>query len=331
MTHALTPRVALLLMVPPLMWAGNALVGRVLAGQVPPLQLNAMRWSVALLVLLALGWRALATPARRAEISSRWRQLALLGGLGVGAYNALQYVALTTSTPINVTLIAASTPLWMMLIGMLFYREHPRPLQWLGAALSALGVLTVLLRGEPGRIVDLRLVPGDLWMLLAALSWALYSWQLARPPASLAGAARPRWDWAEALLVQVLFGLVWAGGAAALEAAFHAQGLSAGSGVGAAATAAGAAVASGTAAAGLPGWALAAAVVFLALGPSVLAYRCWGLGVAAVGPALAGFFANLTPLFTALLSAALLREPPQPFHALAFALIVGGIFASSRR
>jgi drug/metabolite transporter (DMT)-like permease len=76
---------------------------------------------------------------------------------------------------------------------------------------------------------------------------------------------------------------------------------------------------------------LAGAVVFLAIGPSVLAYRCWGLGVAAVGPALAGFFANLTPLFTALLSALLLGQPPQPYHAAAFALIVGGIVASSRR
>jgi drug/metabolite transporter (DMT)-like permease len=324
-TRALTARVALLLMVPPLMWAGNALAGRMLAGQVPPLALNALRWGAALLVLLVLGWRVLATPARRAEIASRWRALALLGGLGVGAYNALQYVALTTSTPINVTLIAASTPLWMMLIGILFYREHPRPLQWLGALLSGLGVLTVLLRGDPARVADLKLVAGDLWMLLAALSWAFYSWQLARPAPSLRGDARPRWDWAEFLLVQVLFGLLWAGAAAGLEAAF--AGAAAGTGE---AVAAHAAVAPG-AAAPLPAWGLALAVLFLALGPSVLAYRCWGLGVAAVGPAVAGFFANLTPLFTALLSTALLGEPPQAYHAAAFVLIVGGIIASSRR
>jgi drug/metabolite transporter (DMT)-like permease len=307
----LTPRVALLLMVPPLMWAGNALVGRMMAGQVPPLALNAMRWSAALALLLPLGWRVLATPARRREIAMRWRELALLGGLGVGAYNALQYVALTTSTPVNVTLIASSVPLWMMLIGVAVYREHPRPLQWLGAALSALGVLVVLLRGEPSQLASLRLVPGDLWMLLAALSWALYSWQLARPPASLAGAARPHWDWAEFLLIQVIFGLAWAGGAAGLEAAFASP----------------ATVATDA----LPGYALALVVAFLAIGPSVLAYRCWGLGVAAVGPAVAGFFANLTPLLAALMSAALLGDPPQPYHGVAFALIVAGIVASSRR
>jgi drug/metabolite transporter (DMT)-like permease len=260
-------------------------------------------------VLLPLGWRALGSAARRAEIRARWPQLALLGGLGVGAYNALQYLALTTSTPINVTLIASSTPLWMMLVGIVFYREHPRPAQWAGAALSALGVLTVLVRGEPSQLAALRLVAGDLWMLLAALSWSLYSWQLARPPAALRDGRRPAWSWSEFLLVQVLFGLLWAGSAAGLEAA--------------------------TMSAPPPTpWAsgsFLAALVFLALGPSVAAYRCWGLGVAAVGPAVAGFFANLTPLFAALLSTLWLGEPPHPYHAVAFGCIVGGIWLSSRR
>lgn len=302
----LDTRTVVLLTLPPLMWAANALVGRSLATSVPPLALNALRWGSALLVLLPLGWRAVGSPARRAEIRARWRPLALLGLLGVGAYNALQYLALQTSTPINVTLIASSSPVWMLLVGAVFYREHPRPAQYLGALLSLAGVVLVLVRGDLGQVGAIRLVPGDLWMLLAALSWAFYSWQLARPPAALRGAARPAWDWAEFLLVQTLFGLVWAGSAAAGEAALDTRSIH---------------------------WtpALAGALVFLALGPSVVAYRCWGLGVAAAGPALAGFFSNLTPLFAALLSAALLGEPPHLYHAAAFTLIVAGIAASTWR
>lgn len=307
MNTPLTPRIAALLTLPPLLWAGNAMVGRLLAGSVPPLLLNALRWWAALLLLLPLGWRAIATARARGDIVQRWRPLALLGLLGVGAYNALQYLALQTSTPINVTLIASSTPVWMLLVGALFYGEHPRPAQIGGALLSLAGVLLVLLRGDPAQLASLRLVAGDLWMLLAALSWAFYSWQLARPAAALAGAARPDWNWAEFLLVQALFGLVWGSAAALGEATWttHAA------------------------------WSwtptLLAALVFLAIGPSVLAYRCWGLGVAAVGPALAGFFSNLTPLFAALMSAALLRQPPQPYHGAAFALIVAGIWLSNRR
>jgi drug/metabolite transporter (DMT)-like permease len=62
-----------------------------------------------------------------------------------------------------------------------------------------------------------------------------------------------------------------------------------------------------------------------------VAYRFWGLGVQRVGPNIAGFFSNLTPLFAALFSAAFLGEAPHLYHALAFVLIVGGIVVSSRR
>jgi drug/metabolite transporter (DMT)-like permease len=303
---SLTPRVAGLLLVPPAMWACNALIGRLLADSMPPLLLNALRWWVALLVLLPLGWGALSTPERRAQVRQRWRPLAWLGLLGVGAYNALQYQALQTSTPINVTLIASSTPLWMLLIGTLFHGERIRLQQAVGALLSIAGVLTVLVRGNVASLSAIRLVPGDLWMLLAALSWAIYSWMLARPAPQLAGTQRPTWTWAEFLLVQALFGLVWASAAAGGEWVFSER-------------------------VPQPSVTVFVALAFVALGPSILAYRCWGLGVAAVGPAVAGFFGNLTPLFAALLSALWLGQPPQAYHALAFAFIVAGIAVSNRR
>jgi drug/metabolite transporter (DMT)-like permease len=312
----LTPRLIAMLTLPPLMWAGNAVVGRLTVPHVPPLLLNAARWGVVLLVLLVLGRRAIATAGRRREILARWRPLALMGLLGVGAYNALQYLALTTSTPINVTLIAASMPLWMLLVGAMFYAERPRAPQMVGAALSLLGVATVLSRGQLSALADVQFVRGDVYMLAAAASWAGYSWMLARPPASMRGEERPKivdadgqrrvWTWDEALLVQALFGVVWAGGAAGLEAVFSAR---------------------------QPEWspAVGAAVLYIVVGPSLIAYALWGRAVAAVGPTTAGIFANLTPLFAALLSTALLGEVPHGYHAAAFTLIVAGILVSARR
>lgn len=301
----LTPRIAALLTLPPFMWACNALLGRVLAPLVSPMLLNALRWVLALALLLPLGFGAVATRERRAQIRARWRPLALLGLLGVGAYNSLQYLALQTSTPINVTLIASSTPVWMLLIGAVFFAERVRPGQALGALLSMAGVLIVLVRGEIGSLAGLRPVPGDLWMLLAAISWAVYSWLLARPSPSLAGANRPTWNWAEFLLAQTLFGVVFASLAAGAEHALGAPWPQFSAGV-------------------------LLALVFIAVGPAVLAYRAWGLGVQAAGPSVAGFFSNLTPLFAALLSALWLGQAPQPHHGLAFVLIVAGIVASSR-
>ncbi len=109
---------------PPLLWAGNAIVGRLLVGSVPPVTLNFLRWALAAMLLLPLAWQSLRRPR---EIFARWRYLAALGVLGVGTYNALQYLALVTSTPINVTLIAASTPVWMLAVGALAFGEHPSP------------------------------------------------------------------------------------------------------------------------------------------------------------------------------------------------------------
>ena len=302
----LSLRVSALLVVPPVLWACNALIGHLLAEAMPPLLLNALRWWTALLVLLPLAWGAVSSAERRGQIRQRWRPLALLGLLGVGAYNALQYQALQTSTPINVTLIASSTPLWMMLLGALFHGERVRPAQALGALLSMAGVVIVLVRGQVAGLSQIHFVAGDLWMLLAALSWAVYSWQLARPSPLLAGERRPAWDWAEFLLVQTLFGLVWASAAAGAEWAWQQR---------------------------VPQFSIgvAVALVFAAVGPSILAYRCWGLGVAAAGPTVAGFFGNLTPLFAALLSALWLGQPPQLYHALAFAFIIAGIAVSNLR
>jgi drug/metabolite transporter (DMT)-like permease len=304
--RAITPRVAALLLLPPLLWAGNAVVGRLLVGSVPPLMLNFLRWSLALVLLLPLAWPAVATREARQRILRRWRPLLALGLFGVGAYNALQYLALTTSTPLNVTLIASSTPVWMLAMGALFFRERPTQRALAGAALSLLGVAIVLARGDAAQLAQVRFVPGDLLMLLAVLSWALYSWLIARPPASIGKDRPPEWDWAALLLGQTLFGIVWAGAFAGVEAAVAPQAIR------------------------WSGW-VVAALIYVAIGPSLIAYRCWGVGVAAVGPAIAAFFANLTPVFAAVLSAALLGEAPRPYHLIAFALIVAGIAVSSRR
>lgn len=102
MHSRLTPTTALLLIVPPLMWAGNAVVGRMVGPLVPPMTLNLLRWALAFVLLLPLATNVLRPGS---GLWPHWRRFALLGLLSVGAYNALQYLALHTSTPINVTQI----------------------------------------------------------------------------------------------------------------------------------------------------------------------------------------------------------------------------------
>ena len=299
MNQRLTLATAALLVVPPLLWAGNAVVGRMVTGLVPPMTLNFLRWVGAFILLQPLAACVL-KPGN--GLWSHWRRYALLGLLGVGAYNGLQYLALKTSTPINVTLVAASTPVFMLGMGALFFGQTITRRQVLGAALSMAGVLLVLCRGQWGLLMQVRLVPGDLYVLLATASWAWYSWLLTRP----GDAPAIRGNWAAFLMAQMAFGLLWSGAFAGAEWALTDAHIT-------------------------WGWPLAATLLYVAVGPAILAYRCWGLGVQRVGPNIAGFFSNLTPLFAALMSTVLLGEAPRLYHGIAFALIVGGIVVSSRR
>jgi drug/metabolite transporter (DMT)-like permease len=199
MQHKLTPGTTLLLMVPPLLWAGNAVVGRVVHELISPMTLNFLRWVLAFFILLPLAHRLL---RRDSLLWPNWRRFALLGLLGVGCYNALQYLALQTSTPLNTTLVASSAPVWMLGVGWLFFGQSVARRQLLGALLSILGVLVVLSRGELAQLAQVRLVPGDVYVLVATVAWAFYSWLLSQPkePTEI------RSNWAAFVLAQVVFG-----------------------------------------------------------------------------------------------------------------------------
>lgn len=304
MNAHLTLRTAILLTLPPLLWAGNAVVGRLVSASVPPVTFNLLRWALVLLMLLPLAAWVL---NRSSPLWTHWRRMAVLGLLGMGSYNALQYAALQTSTPLNVTLVGSSMPIFMLGLGRIFFGASITRHQWMGVALSTAGVLTVLIRGDWSQLMTLRLVPGDVLMLLATAAWSVYSWLLIKPPRHQPDPPALRNDWAAWLMAQVVPGLMWSALFAGME---------------------------WTVSPGLHidwGWPLALALLYVSVGPSVLAYYCWGTGVAAAGPQVAGFFVNLTPLFAAVLSAAVLGELPQSYHAAAFALIVGGIVVSSRK
>jgi drug/metabolite transporter (DMT)-like permease len=288
---------ALYLLTATALWAGNAIAGRALVGSISPITLSAVRWGLAALILLPFGWRIFKTSSPLWKNKTRFL---ILGLFGVGSYNVLLYLALQTSSAINVTLIGASMPIWMLFIGSVFYQVKPRLVQMIGAVVSLVGVAVVLTRGDLSALLSMQMVVGDLLIMVATFLWAFYSWMLSRPGAS----NERQWPWADFLMAQVFIGLLWTGLFEGIE------------------------IASGHAYLDLNLW-TGSLILFVAIGPSLIAYRCWGLGVTGAGPTVAAFFANFIPLFTALLSAAILGEPPSLFHGAAFALIVAGIWVSS--
>ena len=301
-----TWRLGLCLLLPPLMWASNALLAQALVGAIAPLALNAWRWTLVLVLLMP--W-ALALPRHATQVRAHWPYLMLAGALGMGSYNALQYLALRSSTATNVTLIGSSIPVWMMVMGRLFYARPMSAWQVLGALCSLAGVGLVICHGRWQMLATLHWAQGDALMVLASWVWAWYSWLLVRPPQSLVASGQAPWSWVEWLWIQTLFGVAWAWLCSASSLAWDAS-------------------QHPWLPAGPAGW---LGLLFIALGPSILAYRCWGLAVASVGPTTAGFFANLTPVFAAMGSAALLGQWPSWYQPAALLMMVAGIALASRR
>lgn len=286
----------LLLVLPPLFWAGNALVARASVGAIPPLAFSFWRWLLALSLLLPFTARSLWRS--RAELAANWAPLLGMGLCSVTAYNSLLYMAVQTTTAINATLMGSSLPLMVLIIARLWLGEPIRLRQAAGIAVSGLGLAAVITRGEPARLLQVELAPGDGLMLLATLSWAIYSVMLRRYPMPLRG-----YSLLSALMIIGVAGIfplyLW-------EAAHVQGGLSLTLHTG-------------------------AFIVYTAVLASLAAYYFWNGGVAAVGAATAGQYTYLIPLFTALLAAPALGESFQWFHGLGGALIFAGIALASLR
>ncbi len=293
--HPITPATLVLLVLPPLLWAGNSVVGRLMVGQLAPLELSFWRWCVALAA--ALPFTAAALWRSRARLWQQRGALLRMGFFGIACYNSLQYVALHTTTPLNVALISSAGPVFIVLIGAIFYREPAGIEALLGGALSALGVIVVVTQGQLLHLAQLRLAVGDVVMLVAVVLWGFYTWELRRHPLGLPPLVGLSAQMVVGTVIIAPFAL-WA------RFALGEVSLWAPSGV--------------------------AAVLYVSLAASLLAYVCWGEAVARTGAQVPVYFANLMPVFVALLSFVLLHEGIRVFHLIGAALIFGGIHVSLR-
>lgn len=284
----------LLLILAALFWAGNYIVGRAIRDDIEPVALAFWRAVLAFAMALpfAFGQIRRSWPAVRAE----WPTIAALGATGVGLYHACTYLALSGTTAINAAMFLSAMPIAIVAASWLALGHRVTRMQAAGMLLSLLGVLAVIVRGDPAALLTLRLNAGDLWMLAAVPLWAAYSVlllrrRLALPPLAL-------------LTLTMGFGALFLLPLVAWSAALG-HGLSL----------------------NLPGL---LGVLYVALFASLLGYLFWNQGVAAVGPNRAGSFLHLTPIFSAGLAVLLLGEAVALYHMVGGALVFAGILLVSR-
>ena len=269
-------------------WAGNAIVGRAVRGEIPPLMLAFSRWTLALLILAPFAWRR--AVAQRALIRRHWGAILFLGLAGVAAFNGFLYSGLRYTTAANSMLLQGLIPTLVVIVGSVVFGDKAPWRQVAGIALSTLGVTFIVFRGELSEILRLRLGMGDLLVLCGCAAWAIYT-------ASLR--LRPPIDPLVFLFVTFAIGALAMGVGALSEAQAIAQ----------------------------IHWNthMVAAIAYVAIFPSILAYMSFNAAVSHVGPGAAGQAISLMPLLGAVLAAMILGEPLFAYHLVGMALILGGV------
>lgn len=285
-----------LLVLTAICWAGNHVTGRWMAADAPPVPpggLSVMRWLLAAAVLMPFAWRGLDAdwPALRAHAGT----VVFLGLVGGAGFSFTQYYALRYTSAVNVGVMNSVAPAFIILAGMMIFRDRARAAQIGGIAVSLAGVLVILLRGDPAVIATLQFNIGDVIALVNMGIFAVYSTCLR---------LRPQ---VGALTFMVAMSVLAALGSVPVMLAE----LAAGEVI-------------------RPSGPTVFAVLYTGIFTSVVAYLAWNAGVGRLGAQRAGAFLHLVPLFGAILSVALLGEEPRLYHALGLVLIVAGVTLAVR-
>jgi drug/metabolite transporter (DMT)-like permease len=284
----------LLLTLAAVFWAGNTVAGRLAVGQISPFMLTFLRW---VLVMAAL-W-----PIYGGQVRVHWPQIkprlpaiVMLALLGMTGFNALYYMAAHYTTAINIGILQGALPIFVLAGAFIAHGTRATLVQLVGVLITAAGVVVVATQGAPLAILEVELNKGDLAMLAACALYALYT---------VALRDRPDMPGTAFFTLLALISAVTSLPLVALEALI-----------------------SGFEVPTVNGLLITA---WVAIFPSFLSQIFYLRGVDLIGPGRAGVFINLVPVFSAALAVWLISEPFAPYHAVALALVIGGIWLAQRR
>jgi drug/metabolite transporter (DMT)-like permease len=283
----------LLLSLTSLFWAGNLVLGRYVAGHVPPITLACLRWVGAGLMMLPFAWPHLKRdwPALRARLPL----IAMLSATGFAINNALAYWALQFTGALNALLIQSSGPLFVALWSLILFGIRLTGAQLFGIAVSLAGVLTIILHGNFAALAGVELNKGDVMFAGALAAFGLYSALMTRRPVTHPLSLIVVTTIGGALMIFPL--MIWEI-SAGTRITFDALSI--------------------------------ATLIFVVVFPSALAYLFFNRGIAMIGPNRAAPFFHLMPVFGSAMAIAFLGERPELYHLIGYVLVIAGVFTAAR-
>jgi drug/metabolite transporter (DMT)-like permease len=281
-----------LVMLAPLIWSTNIVLGKMLVKELSPFVITACRFTVAsvLLTCFLLFKEGFKMPSR-----SLWPYIIIAGLTGVYGFNTLLYLGLRYTTAINSSIINAFNPVLIGLLAIFWLKEH---VNWkrLGAFLvSILGVFVIAIHGSLNILLSLEFNPGDLIIFANTFVWAVYS---------IAGKKIMN----EISVLAATTYAIWIGTLFLIPtAAFFWQ---ADSSV-------------------FLNWHIWGGLIYLGVFASFIAFLCWYSAIASLGPTVAANFYNLIPVFASVMAIVFLNEHLHGFHVVGTFLVLLGIYLGS--
>jgi len=153
--------------------ASNLIVARGGVEYVPPISLAFWRWTIVVILLLPFTYSLLVKNSK--IIKKEFKKLFFLGAMGCGVCGAFPFLAGETTTVTNMGIIYTSSPIFIILISAIFFNEKINFTKIIGLVSCLIGVFTIIIKGDLDLLLNLNFTIGDLWMLAAAIGWALYS------------------------------------------------------------------------------------------------------------------------------------------------------------
>ena len=277
-------------------WSGNFIVGKFATlYEVPPLTLNFLRWLIVWIILIPFTFRDILKNIK--VIKKNFYPILLMSITSISIFNSVVYYSLNFTQVLNGALMISTIPVLIVFISFLFKTEKINFSQVLGLILSITGVLTIITRLDFAKLIHLDLNKGDLWLLVAMLSWAIYSTMLRTHKTNL--------KYLSFISVIVSIGLIFLFPQFLLEINNHQ-----------------------IIRFNFPVFLITTYVVlFAGLGSYVL----WNKAVVIVGPNKAGIFLHLMPVFSSFMAIFLLNEKLMNFHIIGAIVIIVGIYLSSKK
>jgi drug/metabolite transporter (DMT)-like permease len=284
----------LLLSITALCWAGNAIVGRLAAGHIPPVTLSFLRWSLAFLIVLPIAWKHLKRDW--AAIRGKLGTMIVLSITGIGVFNTLQYWALEYTQALNTLLLQSAGPLFVAVWSLALLGVRLTLAQACGIVVSLTGVLVILLHGDLTTLKNIEFNKGDLIFTVALLIFGLYSvLTLKRPEIHGLSFVAFTFGCGAACLIPLLIWELLTRPVMQLDTNNLLM------------------------------------LFYVAVFPSTIAYLCFNRGIQLIGANRAAPFFHVVPVFGTAMAIVFLGERPQPFHVIGFALVLTGVFVASRK